>query len=119
MKNEEFAERFKSRTKKWAIEVVQYVMNLSETPVIRVIRYQLIKSSTSTAANYRAACRGRSSAEFYAKIGISLEEGDESLFWMEFIHESGIDDSPQLHALMGECLEIVSVLAKTRKSAGK
>ncbi len=99
MTNEEFAEHFKARTKKWAIEFVKYVMSLSETPVTRVIRYQLIKSSTSTAANYRASCRARSSAEFYSKISISLEEADESLFWMEFIQESGIDDSPNFTSI--------------------
>ena len=119
MTNEEFAEHFKARTKKWAIEVVKYVMALPETPVLRVVRYQLIKSSTSTAANYRAACRARSGAEFHSKISITLEEGDESLFWLEFIQESGIDDSPKLNELMKENTEIISVLAKTRKNSGK
>lgn len=119
MTNEEFAEIFKARTKKWAIETVKYVMTLPETPATRVIRYQLIKSSTSTAANYRAACRGRSKPEFYAKIGIALEEADESLFWMEFIQESEIDNSTKLHELMKEALEIVSVLAKIRKNANQ
>jgi four helix bundle protein len=117
MTNEEFAEQFKGRTKKWAVAVVQYAMTLPETPVTRVVRYQLIKSSTSTAANYRAACRGRSKADFHSKIGVSLEEGDESLFWMEFIQEASIDDSSTLHALMAEGLEIVSILAKTRKNS--
>ena len=119
MTNEEFAEYFKARTKRWAIEVVKYVMSLTETPVLRVVRYQLIKSSTSTAANYRAACRGRSAAEFQSKVGIALEEADESLFWLEFIQESGIDDSPKLNELMKENTEIVSILAKTRKNSGK
>ena len=119
MTNEEFAEYFKARTKRWAIEVVKYVMSLTETPVLRVVRYQLIKSSTSTAANYRAACRGRSVAEFQSKVGIALEEADESLFWLEFIQESGIDDSPKLNELMKENTEIVSILAKTRKNSGK
>ncbi len=119
MTNEEFAEQFKTRTKKWAIEVVQYAMTLAETPATRVIRYQLIKSSTSTAANYRAACRGRSKPEFYAKIGVALEEADESQFWMEFIQESDIDNSSKLKELMQEGQEIVFILAKIRKNADK
>jgi len=119
MTNEEFAEQFKSRTKRWAVAIVQYVMSLPETPVTRVVRYQLIKASTSTAANYRAACRGRSQADFHAKIGICLEEGDESLFWMEFIQEASIDDSPALQYLMAEGLEIVSILAKARKNSSR
>ncbi|MBL7798522.1 MAG: four helix bundle protein [Saprospiraceae bacterium] len=119
MTNEEFAEQFKTRTKRWAVAVVQYVMALPETSVTRVVRYQLIKASTSTAANYRAACRGRSHADFHAKIGICLEEGDESLFWMEFIQEASIDDSPALRTLMTEGLEIVSILAKARKNSSR
>jgi four helix bundle protein len=79
MTNEEFAEFFKKKTKNWAINVIKYLNQIPDSPVMRNIRFQLIKSCTSTAANYRAACRGRSNAEFSSKISISLEEADESL----------------------------------------
>lgn len=119
MTNEEFGGYFRKRTKQWAIRVVKYVMTLQDSPVVRVVRYQLIKSATSTAANYRAACRARSNAEFHSKISISLEEADESLFWLEFIQEYGIDDSPELHDLMKENEEIIAVLSTARKNTEK
>jgi 23S rRNA-intervening sequence protein len=78
MTNEEFAEFFKKKTKDWAIRMIKYLDTIRDSPAMRNIRFQLIKSATSTAANYRAACRGRSNAEFSSKISISLEEADES-----------------------------------------
>ncbi len=119
MSNEEFAEFFKQKTKQWAIDVINYLNILSPCPALQTIRYQLIKSATSTAANYRAACRGRSNAEFSAKISISLEEADESLFWLEMIEGCKIDNSSTLHTLKQEAEEIVKVLVKTRKNTPK
>lgn len=119
MTNEEFGEYFRKRTKAWAIRVVKYVMTLSESPVVRVVRYQLIKSATSTAANYRAACRARSNAEFHSKISVSLEEADESLFWLEFIQDYGLDNSDELKYLIKENEEIIAVLATARKNTEK
>ena len=121
MTNEEFSIYFKNKTKSFAVAVIKYLEQLRDCATLRVIRYQLIKSSTSTAANYRAACRARSIAEFHSKISISLEEADESLFWLEMIEDTGLDtlkNSP-LKNLMKEATEIVSVLAKTRKNTKK
>ena len=78
MKQEEFNELFRQRTKKFAVDVIKYCNTLPPTPASRVIVYQLIKAATSVAANYRAACRARSKAEFHAKMSIVVEEGDES-----------------------------------------
>ena len=121
MTNQEFSTYFKDKTKNFAVRVIKYLEKLENSPSLRVIRYQLIKSATSTAANYRAACRARSNAEFHAKISISLEEADESLFWLEMIEDTGLDNikkSP-LKDLMKEATEIVSVLAKARKNTKK
>ena len=101
--------------------MIKYLEQLRDSATLRVIRYQLIKAATSTAANYRAACRARSVAEFHSKISISLEEADESLFWLEMIEDTGLDtlkNSP-LKNLMKEATEIVSVLAKARKNTKK
>ena len=119
MTNEEFAEFFKKKTKEWAIRVIKYLEKIPDSPTMRTVRFQLIKSATSTAANYRAACRGRSNAEFVSKISITLEEADESLFWLEMIEGCGIDKSAELTDLQKIASEIVSVLVRTRKNTEK
>ena len=119
MTNAEFAEFFKNKTKKWAIEVIKYLDKIPDSPVMRNIRFQLIKSCTCVAANYRAACRGRSNAEFSSKISISLEEADESLFWLEMIEGCGIDNSSTLKELQNESNAIIGVLIKARMNTTK
>jgi four helix bundle protein len=87
-----------------------------------LIGNQLFKSGTSLAANYRAACRGRSKAEFIAKLGIVEEEADETLFWLEVIEEMKIFDPSAVDSLMQECDEIIAIMvssAKTAKGARK
>jgi four helix bundle protein len=83
-----------ARAKHFAIRVIQMCGKLPRTPEARVIGTQIVRSSTSVAANYPAACRARSRAEFIAKLGIVVEEADETIFWLELLTESGI--TPQV-----------------------
>lgn len=80
------------RTKDFALRVIKLVDALPNTIAGRKIGDQLIRSGTSVAANYRSACRGRSKAEFIAKLGIVEEEADESALWMELIMASNLID---------------------------
>jgi len=80
---EVFADWFKKRTKNFAVDVIKFCKSIEQNPASRVISYQIIKSSTSVAANYRAACRARSNKEFYSKLCIVVEEADESVYWLE------------------------------------
>jgi four helix bundle protein len=77
----------------------------------------VFKSGTSIAANYRAACRGRSKEEFVSKLGIVLEEGDETLFWLELINEMEICSEKVVPSLMKECDEIVAIVVSSTKTA--
>ncbi len=79
------ADELKERTKQFALRVVKLVTALPKTVEGRAIAGQIVRSGTSVAANYRAACRARSRTEFVAKIGIVLEEADETLLWLELI----------------------------------
>ena len=79
-----------SRTKKFSLRVVKLVAALPNNNAGRGIGFQLLKADTSVGANYRSACRGRSKAEFIAKLGIVEEEADESAFWLEFIIETSL-----------------------------
>ena len=119
MEQEQFNEQFRQRTKKFAVDVIKYCNALPATPATRVIVFQLVKSATSVAANYRAACRARSKAEFHAKMSIVVEECDESQVWLEILEESGIDVSTESVRLQQEALEIVKVCAKARNTSSK
>ena len=110
-------DELKARTKDFALRVIKLVRALPKTVEGRVFADQLIRSGTSVAANYRAACRGRSRAEFAAKIGTVLEEADESALWLELIVEAGLLVPSRCQLLLEEAGELVAIFAATRKSA--
>ena len=107
----------KARTKEFALRVIRLVDVLPNTVKGRAIANQIIRSATSVAANYRAACRARSRAEFIAKIGVVEEEADETAFWLELIIDSNIRTEKQIGPLRTEANEIVAIMAASRKSA--
>lgn len=110
--NTDFAESFKLRTKKQAVTIIKFLKTLKSNEELLVIKHQLIKSATSTAANYRAACRGKSKADFIAKLGIVNEEADETVFWLEVIEDLDYK-SKELEILKNESEEILKIVAKS------
>lgn len=109
----------KDRTKKFALRVIKLVNALPKNITGRTIANQLIRSGTSCAANYRAACRARSRAEFISKIGIVIEETDESIFWMEMIIETNLIRKELLMSLLKEAEEILAIMISSANSASK
>ena len=110
----------KDRTKQFALRVIKLVSSLPKTIMAQVIGRQLAKSGTSVGANYRAACRARSRAEFTTKLGIVEEEADESAFWMEIIMESGMLKSDKsVQPLLNEANELVAIMVASRKTIKK
>jgi len=107
----------KARTKQFALRVMKMVDALPRTIQGHAIAKQIIRSATSVAANYRAACRARSRAEFIAKIGVVEEEADESCFWLELIIDSGLLTEERIRPLLSEAGELVAIMAASRKSA--
>jgi four helix bundle protein len=83
-------EELKKRTKAFAIRIVKVFRSLPKTEDARIIGRQVLRSGTSVAANYRAVCRARSRAEFISKIGVVVEEADETVFWLELLVETNI-----------------------------
>jgi four helix bundle protein len=112
-------EELKLRTKKFALRVIDLTQALPKTDVGRVICNQLLRSGTGTAANYRAACRARSTSEFIAKLGIVIEESDESSFWMELIIDSKLLKADLVLDLLKESNEITAIMYATRNSVIK
>tara|TARA_R110001592_G_scaffold177697_2_gene418080 strand:+ start:3097 stop:3462 length:366 start_codon:yes stop_codon:yes gene_type:complete len=115
-----FIEKMKARTKKFAVDVIRFCDSLKSCKAASVITYQLVKSATSTGANYRAACRARSKNEFFSKISIVVEEADESEYWLEVIKDSELTlENEKLEQLLSEALEITKIVSKARNSINK
>lgn len=110
----EFADAMKLRTKKLVLRHIKLFQALPKSEEARIIGKQLLRSASSTGANYRAACRARSKAEFFSKLSITIEEADESLFWLEILEEAGIMEEKKLTSLKIETTEILKILAKAR-----
>jgi len=107
----------KRRTKDFALQVIRFVEALPHTPTTQIIGRQLIRSGTSVAANYRAACRARSKLEFSAKIGVVVEEADETAFWLELLAESKIIDESKISIFLQEADELTAIFVASRKTA--
>ena len=111
------AEELKTRTKQFGLRLIKLVESLPSTSTARTIGNQLLRSGVSVGANYRAACRGKSKADFIAKAGISLEEADECLYWMEILQEANIVPADKLKDLMKEADELVAIFTASIKTA--
>jgi four helix bundle protein len=110
-------EELKERTKQFALRIMKLVDSLPDTRSGRAIGNQIIRSGTSVGANYRAACRGRSKADFVAKLGIVLEEIDECGYWLELIMESGMIKKEKIESLYKESNEITAIIVSSIKTA--
>jgi four helix bundle protein len=109
----------KKRTKQFALRILKLVAALPRTIAGRTIGGQLARSGTSVAANYRAACRARSKAEFISRLGVVEEEADESALWLELIMEGGLMKKDLVEPLWTEADELVAIMTSSRKSAGR
>src|SRR5688572_33051451 len=114
------AVKFKQRTRDFANRVINLAESLPSTRAADVVAYQIIRCGTSVAANYRAACRARSPADFRSKLGIVEEEADETAFWLELISDRRYVKPNRLEPLLQEANEIVAmVVASIRTSRTK
>jgi four helix bundle protein len=114
---EELRRTLSTRLTRFALEVIRLVRGLRRDFVARHIGGQLLRAGTSAAANYRAACRARSRADFISKIGISIEEADESCFWLELLIGNGLVTEQQAAGLLSEGNQLVAMLVASRKTA--
>jgi len=111
------ATELKQRTKDFAHRCVKLSMALPQTALGNHIRGQLIRCSTSVAANYRSACIAQSKASFACKLSIAFEEADETCFWLEFIIDEKLMKHDRLQLLLAETKELTSILASARKTS--
>src|SRR6266496_1995475 len=121
MRNSEFGmwnqPDLKKRTKAFALRILKLVDALPKTTAGRALASQIVRSGTSVAANYRASCRAKSTADFIAKMGIVEEEADETLFWLELLEESGLVTAAKLAAIKQEANELIAITVASIKTA--
>ncbi len=114
----DFNEKYRQRSKLYAIQVVKFFSALPKQTEYQVIGKQLLRSGTSVAANFRAATRARSTKEYYSKLCIVVEECDETLFWFELLLESELIKNGRIAPLVKEAEELLKIFSTTRKKVG-
>jgi four helix bundle protein len=111
------AKQLQDRTKKFAVRVIKAFAELPKNEAARTVGRQFLRSGTSLAANYRAACRARSTADFISKIAIVTEEADETRFWFELLIESELISVKVIQPLMSECDELLRIFSASLATA--
>ncbi len=114
-----YAETLKKRTKNFAIRIVKLFRALPNTGEAKVIGNQFLRSGTAIAANYRASCRARSTAEFIAKIGVVVEEADETVFWLEMLVDCDIFSESKMKEMIQEGNELLAIFAASQTTSKK
>jgi four helix bundle protein len=107
----------KVRTKEFALQIIRLFRTLPRSEEARIIGKQILRSGTSVGANYRAACRSRSKAEFISKISIVLEEADETVFWLELLSQSEISSPTKIEGLLAEANELTSIFVSSLRTS--
>jgi four helix bundle protein len=111
-----FNEQFRLRSRSFAMGICRLVEELPKNQSLYYLKGQIIRSGTSVAANFRAACRARSSQEYYSKLCIVVEECDETLFWLEFIEETFYLQNEKFKILQKEASELLAVFSSTKRT---
>lgn len=118
--NDKNSKEVQTRSKKFELEIIKFIEILPNSRVGWTFADQIIRSSTSVAANYRAVCRARSDKEFVSKMGTVIEEADETLFWLEMIEESNIiGTQSDISRLKKEADELVSIFVSSVNTVKK
>src|SRR5277367_3931388 len=117
MNSLEKAAELKRRTKSFAIRIVNLFRSLQRSPDAQTLGKQLLRCGTSVAANYRAVCRARSQAEFIAKMGVVVEEADETVFWLELLGETGVISPARTKDLLIEANELVAIFGASLRTS--
>jgi four helix bundle protein len=110
-------EELKNRTKQFALRIIKIAESLPETKTGRVIANQIIRSGTSVGANYRSACRAKSTRDFINKLNIIEEEADETMFWLEIIKEAKLVKPSLLNEIINETDELTAIFTAAGKSS--
>ena len=117
MTNFEFAEMMKARSKAFAVQIIKFYGTLPKSDEARVLGRQVLRSGTAVAANYRAACRAKSKADFVSKLGTVVEETDETTLWLELFEDANVCASQAVRALKSESEELLRIFSSALATA--
>jgi four helix bundle protein len=109
----------RERTKRFAIDIIRSSASLPRTDVARLIRAQLVRAGTAVGENYRAVCRSRSNRDFVAKVGVVIEEADETSYWLEILVDAKSVTASAVSALRREADELIRIFVMSRATARK
>jgi four helix bundle protein len=115
----EFADQLKERTMRFALRVMRLCRSLPADWEGRFVADQLFRASARTSANYHAACRARSRRDFINKLGMVVEESDESVFWLAFVGRSALNETPDQSDLLAEGRELLAIFIQSAKTASQ
>jgi four helix bundle protein len=110
-------EELRGRKKRFTLRIIRLFRTLPRTEEGHILGRQVLRSGTSVAANYRTVCRARSKTEFIAKMGIVIEEADETVFWLELLVEAGIVPEEKMKSLLAEANALTAIFVASRKTA--
>src|SRR2546421_8565993 len=110
-------QELKDRTKQFALRIIRMSRVMPNNREANIISNQILRSATGMAANYRADGRSRSKAEFIAKIGVVIEEADETVFWLEMLRDSGIVKPTKLDSMLDEANQLLAIFTASRRTA--
>src|SRR5208337_2716555 len=110
-------EQLRARTKQFAIRIVRVFKSLPKNDEARIIGKQLLRAGTSVAANYRAVGRARSRAEFVSRMGVLVEEADETVFWLELLIDTGVVRKVLMESILAEANELLAIFAASHGTA--
>lgn len=111
------SEELRDRTKVFAVRILRLFRALPTRPDVQILGKQLVRSGTSVAANYRACCRSRSRQEFAARMGVVVEEADETMLWLELLVDSGMVSERKLASLLGESRELTAIFTASYETS--
>src|SRR5262249_37317255 len=112
-------QELQARTRRFALQIIELCREFPQTPEAQHVRLQLVRAATAVAANYRAACRARSRAEFAAKLGIVVEEADESDFWLGLCVDARLVSVERARALATEADELTAIFVQSRNTVAR
>ena len=110
-------DELRDRSRQFSMRIVQLYRALPKSVEAQVMGKQVLRAGTSVAANYRAACRSRSRAEFVSKLAVVVEEADESVYWLGMIAEAGLFPAKKMQSLQQEALELTKIFSASRSTA--
>jgi four helix bundle protein len=117
MAHEDFERQLKERMLRFSVDVVRTAEGLRRSYTTEIVSKQLIRCASSVGANYRSACKGKSKADFIAKLAIAEEESDETQYWLELLYALELLNPETFQKLHGEARELTAILASSGKTA--